>query len=111
MYIENGALNTMLKNLASKFKSLAVLVDCYTPFAVKMTKIKNPVNDVGVKNVYGIENPSVLESEEVEFLLEREITPLYLINELTGLEKFVFKNLYAGKISKKLYKLYEYKKD
>lgn len=111
MYIENSALKRLLKNLASKFKSLAVLVDCYTPFAVKMTKIKNPVNDVGVKNVYGIENPSVLESEEVEFLLEREITPLYLINELTGLEKFVFKNLYAGKTSKKLYKLYEYKKD
>jgi hypothetical protein len=39
------------------------------------------------------------------------MTPKRYINELKGVEKFIFKKLYAGKLSKKLYKLYEYKKE
>ena len=33
------------------------------------------------------------------------------LSELSGLEKFIFSRLYAGNFSKKLYRLYEYKKD
>jgi hypothetical protein len=74
-----------------------------------MSKIKNPVNDVGVRDVFGIANPQVLENGTgLTFLQEHQITPKQLIDQLKGLEKFVFKNLYAGKTSKKLYKLYEY---
>jgi predicted PP-loop superfamily ATPase len=32
------------------------------------------------------------------------------IEELNGLEKIIFRKLYAGNLSKKLYKLYEFKK-
>jgi hypothetical protein len=38
------------------------------------------------------------------------MTPVYLIEELTGMEKKIFKRLYAGRFSKRLYKLYEYRK-
>ena len=109
MYIENKNLQTTLAKLSEKFSNLSVLVDCYTPFAVKMSKLKNPIKEVGIKQVFGIKHPSVLEKDTgLTFVKEHSITPTYLIDELKGFEKFIFKTLYAGKISKKLYKLYEY---
>ena len=38
------------------------------------------------------------------------MTPQKYIDEWKGCEKFVFAKLYAGGFSKKLYRLYEYKK-
>ncbi len=109
MYLTNCELQRTLKKLAEKFENLSVLIDCYTPFAVKMSKIKNPIKEVGVSKVYGIENTQLLEENTgLKFIKEHSLTPDYLIDELKSVEKFIFKHLYAGKISKKLYKLYEY---
>ena len=41
---------------------------------------------------------------------EQEMTPKKFINELKGFEKFIFSKVYAGGLSKKLYRLFEYKK-
>lgn len=110
MYLTNQELQQMFSKLSAHFSRLLVLVDCYTPFAAKMSKIKNPIKDVGVSEVYGVANPGVLETNTgLTFVKEYNMTPKHLVNELKGLEKFIFKLLYAGKISKKLYKLYEYK--
>ena len=111
MYLTNKELQDIFSKLSKRFSRLSVLVDCYTPFAAKMSKIKNPVNDVGVYSVYGVENPKVLERDTgLKFLQERELTPQYFIDELKGFEKFIFQSLYAGKTAKKLYKLYEYER-
>jgi O-methyltransferase involved in polyketide biosynthesis len=109
MYLKNEELQTLLARLNERFENLSVLVDCYTPFAAKMSKIKNPINDVGVYEVYGIENAVILQKGTgLSFVKEKELTPQYLINELQGFEKNIFKTIYAGRMSKKLYKLYEY---
>ena len=111
MYLTNEQLQQLLAKLCNHFEKLSLLVDCYTPFAAKMSKIKNPVKDVGVNKVYGVKNAQVLEcGTELTFVAEHNITPSHLIDHLKGGEKFVFKTLYAGKTSKKLYKLYEYTK-
>jgi hypothetical protein len=44
------------------------------------------------------------------FIAKREMTPQHLIDELTGLEKGIFKTMYAGSIADKTYRLYEYVK-
>ena len=86
------------------------MMDCYTVFAAKASKYKNPINDVGVTVVYGINDPKVLEDGTgVSLVKEHEMTPDNLIAKLKGLEKFVFKRLYGGGISKKMYRLYEYR--
>lgn len=109
MYLSNEELQQLLATLNRKFEHLFVLVDCYTPLAAKMSKMRNPINDVGVSTVFGVENPQILEkSTGLYFVKEHEITPQYLINDLQGFEKFIFKFLYAGNLAKKLYKLYEY---
>lgn len=109
MYLSNEELQNVMDALGKKFAHLFVLMDCYTPFAIKMSKIKNPIKDVGVSKVYGIAHPKIVEENTgLSFVREYEITPKYLIDELHGFESFIFKTIYAGRISKKLYKLYEY---
>jgi hypothetical protein len=84
-------------------------MDTYTLFAAKMSKFKNPINDVGVTTVYGLDDPRILEENTgAAFIKEHEMTPDILINELKGSEKAVFRKLFAGKFSKKLYRLYEF---
>ena len=77
--------------------------------AAKASQYKNPVNDVGVTQVYGLDDPTILCSEDLSFVKEHEMTPQALINELQGMERQVFRSLYAGAVAKKMYRLYEYR--
>ena len=58
---------------------------------------------------WGMNNPSefTMLNENLEFIKE------YLIrhkeNNLKGITKFIFENLYCGKISESLYKIYEFR--
>ena len=86
-----------------------VLMDVYSNFAAKMSKYKNPVNDVGVSVVYGLDNPLLVANEQLEFVSEIDMTPTSLIEEINGFDKVIFKKLYAGKFANSLYHLYNYK--
>jgi len=110
MYLTNSQLKELFSNLSSHFESFNVLMDCYTLLAAKMSKFKNPINDVGVRDVFGLDDPKLLAINSVSFLKEHIMIPLTYIEELHGIEKYIFKKIYAGNFSKKLYKLYEFKK-
>lgn len=110
MYLTREEIKNMFTLLSAKFKCISILVDCYTEFAAKMSKYKNPINDVGVTQVYGIDDPKLLEEGKIIFAKEHNMTPEIFIDKLNGTEKVIFKKLYAGKMSKKLYRLFEYKK-
>ena len=85
-------------------------MDFYTNMAAKLTKYKNPINEVGVTEVYGMDDPFVLQKDGFTFIKEHSMTPEKYINELKGIEKFIFKNMFAGSFSKRLYRLFEYQK-
>ena len=108
MYLTLEELKKLLASLENHFEDLSILMDCYTTFAAKASKYKNPINDVGVTEVYGLDNPKILEAAGVQFVKEHEMTPERMINELKGFEKAIFEKLYAGSVSKKMYRLYEY---
>lgn len=110
MYLTSEQLNKLTKNLCDHFENISFLMDCYTVFAAKMSKYKNPINDVGVTQVYGIDNPESLQHGQFIYVAEHEMTPKKYIDELHGAEKFIFEKLYAGGLSKKLYRLFEYGK-
>ena len=56
------------------FEKVNLLMDCYTTFAAKASKYKNPINEVGVTNVYGIDNPMVLTDQTgLVFVKQHEI--------------------------------------
>ena len=110
MYLPQQELNALLDKLCGHFEYIDLLMDCYTELAAKVSKHKNPINDVGVMVVYGIDEPEVLENRNLRFVKEYEITPMTMIGELNGIEKVIFRRLYAGSFSKKLYRMYEFQK-
>ena len=48
MYLTAEELQNLLAALAAHFGKIALLMDCYTPLAAKLSRWKNPVHDVGV---------------------------------------------------------------
>ena len=111
MYLTNTQLTGLLSALEQKYKCLSVLMDCYTPFAAKMSKIKNPINTMGKINVYGVASPEkIVQGTQVRFAAEHKLTPDHLVRQLQGNERRLFKALYAGRTASKLYKLYEYQR-
>ena len=109
MYLPETQLKALLGKLCSRFEEVSLLVDCYTTFAAKASKVKNPINDVGVTQVYGLDDPKILQTEALRFVAEREMTPAELIAKLPKAEQWIFRKLYAGSIAKKMYRLYEYR--
>lgn len=111
MYLTVQEMRNLANSLCAHFESVVLVVDSYSSFAAKMSKRRNPINDVGVTEVYGIDDPSAYQSNEFTFVKEHEMIPQKYIDEIKGFERLVFSKLYAGSFSKKLYRLFEYKKN
>ena len=97
-----------IDTLNKKFGDVHLLFDAYSKFGVKSSKIKNPVNQMNAVVKYGIDNPE-------EFLLlnkKLEYVATHLIkkddNNLPVFTKVIFNNLYCGRISQSIYKIYEF---
>ena len=110
MYLSKEELKLLTQRLAAHFKTLNFMMDCYSVKAARLSKVKNPINDVGVYDVYGYDNPYLFENDTLKFEGEQDMTPHYLIEQLQGLEMKIFKLLYAGDFSKDLYRVFEYEK-
>ena len=110
MYLTLDEMRALITAICLHFDEVSLLVDCYTSFAAKMSKYKNPVNDMGVTKVYGLDDPTALQVGGLSCVREKEMTPKQYVDELRGTEKKIFGKLYAGSFSKKLYRLYEYEK-
>ena len=111
MYLSPEEMRRLADNLCGHFECITLLVDAYTTFAAKMSKRRNPIHDVGVTEVYGIDEPRAYQSSTLTFVEEHAMTPQKYIDELKGFERVVFAKLYAGGVSKKLYRLFEYGRD
>lgn len=112
MYLTRPELCSLLGRLTAHLGKTVIFMDCYTEFAAKATKYKNPINDVGVTQVYGVDEGKELEDGTgLRCVRELDMTPQRLIEELPKREQRFFRTLFAGKIAKKLYRMYEYKKD
>ena len=106
MYLTPEELNALLENLKGHFGELHLLMDCYSTFAAKASKFKNPINEVGVYRVYGLDDPERISC--LSFRKEWDMTPETLIAQLPQGDRRLFRKLYAGGFARKLYRLYEY---
>ena len=110
MYLTAEEMRGLTESLCARFGALSLITDAYTTLAARMSRRANPVNTVGVTEVYGIDSPSEYASGALAFLKEHTMIPQKYVDELSGVEGFIFGRLYAGGFSKKLYRLYEYEK-
>lgn len=110
MYLTPTELVSLYTNISKNFNNIYLLMDVYSEFAAKASKHKNPINDVGVHQVYGINDPMILKKAGFTYLKEHDMTPTHYINQLSKMERKVFSSLYSGKFARNLYHLYEYEK-
>ena len=76
MYLRTEELEHVLFNLQKHFARVHILLDCYTAFAARTSKYRNPINDVGVTQVYGLDYPEALEENTgLQFVAEHSMTP------------------------------------
>lgn len=108
MYIPTEKIRSLFAALKEKYGNLNILMDVYTVRGAKMSKYKNPINDVGVTEVYGVGEPDAPTSDGVEFLAEHTMTPDSLVYELQGFERKFFRTFFAGGIAHGMYRLFEY---
>ena len=108
MYLPNEKINELFCTLQKKYTKLHILMDVYTQWGAKASKYKNPVNDVGVTTLWGIDDiESVLENTNMKCKKEHSFTPIYLIQELKPFERVFFRMMFSEKLYKKIYRLYE----
>lgn len=108
MYLTKDQLRGFLGALHARYGKLHILMDVYTEFGARASRYKNPVNDVGVTRLYGIDNmESVTGSLGIRVVKEHSFTPPALVNELPPAERLFFKMLFTGRIYGKIYRLYE----
>lgn len=86
MYFKREELLELLSRLAERFGTVSLLMDCYTVFAAKASKYKNPANEVGVTQLYGVDDPRELETE-LAVLGEHDLTPPEMISKLSGFDR------------------------
>jgi O-methyltransferase involved in polyketide biosynthesis len=110
MYLTNSQVRGLLEALDNKYREIHILMDVYTEFGVKASKLKNPVNDVGVTELYGIDDiESLINGLRISFVKEHSFTPAALVKELTSAERLFFRLLFTGRLYRKIYRMYELK--
>ena len=108
MYLSKDGVEHLFEALSEKFPKAEIIMDVYTNLAVKATRYKNPIKDVGALASFGVDDPGIFEKGRIGFSGEICMTPEEMINELSGFEKAFFKKMFAGSFAKKLYKIYTY---
>ena len=108
MYLTNEELHGLLATLRTMYDDLHILVDIYTQFGAKASKYKNPINEVGVTKVYGIDDMEGLIADlDIRLKAEHSFTPERLVNELRGSERLFFRLMFTGRTYGKIYRLFE----
>lgn len=109
MYLTEAEIKELISMIDVKFRNVYLLFDAYTTKAVKASKYKNPVNQMNAKIKYGFDNylDFLKLNGNLEYVSSHVIRKKD--NKLKGLTKMIFNNLYCGKISERLYKIYEFK--
>lgn len=109
MYLSRTEIIELISKIDNKFKNVHFIFDAYTNKAVRASKYKNPVNQMNAKIKYGIDNYK----EFLKINNRLEFVNSYVIrkndNKLEGITKIIFNKLYCGKLSERLYMIYEFK--
>lgn len=111
MYLRNEELNAFVRALDKKYPQVHMLLDVYTVFGAKASKYKNPINDVGVTTVWGLDDINVaIASTKFKCDAEHSLTPENLVKQLPAFDRGFFKFLFTGCFYRKIYRLYEISK-
>lgn len=108
MYLLEDEIQQLLKGINQKLGNATILFDAYSKQTVKSSKIKNPVNQMNASVKWGMNTLEDFNKLNPNLKFSRKYFIKYKKSNLKGMTKFIFENLYCGKISESLYKIYEF---
>ena len=109
MYLTNDEVRDLFRALETRYRNVRILADFYTEFGAKASRFKNPVNEVGVTQLYGIDDPAkILQGLRFHVQKEYSFTPPRLIDELTPAERIIFRLLFTGGMYRRIYRLFSF---
>ena len=106
MYLSENDMRNLIENFRKHFKKTTFIFDAYSPFAAKMSKYKNPINNVDAKIDFAMDKPELLETDKVKCILNSDIIQAKYVNTLKGIDKIRFK--FMGGAGKNLYRIFGY---
>lgn len=109
MYLSEEEIKQILNGINSRFPNATIVFDAYSRQAVKSSKLKNPVNQMNASVKWGMNNPSEFKRLNEHLAFVHEYLIKHKEDNLKGMTKFIFENLYCGKIAESLYKIYEFR--
>lgn len=108
MYLSAQALRRLMQILSGKYAQIHVLMDVYTQLAARLSRHRNPVNDLGVTMLYGVDDmQGLVQGTRMHVVCEHAMAPKPLVDSLPGIERWVFKMLFPQNLYRKFYRLYE----
>lgn len=108
MYLEECELKSLIDGLYSKFGDVTIVFDAYSKKTVKASKYKNPVNKMSVTIKWGMNDIDDFLKLHNKLVFIDDYLIRYKEDNLKCVTKFVFENLYCGKIAESYYKIYKY---
>ena len=109
MYLTNDEVRDLFRALETRYRNVRILADFYTEFGAKASRFKNPVNEVGVTQLYGLDDPAkILQGLRLHVQKEYSFTPARLIDELTPVERIIFRQLFTGGMYRRIYRLFSF---
>ena len=106
MYLSENDIKNLIECFRKKFRKTTFVFDAYSPFAAKMSKYKNPINNVNAKIDFAMDEPEILETDNVKCIMNNDIIQHKYVSKIKGLDKLSFKFMCSA--GKNMYRIFGY---
>jgi O-methyltransferase involved in polyketide biosynthesis len=106
MYLSFADMQSLMQEISRKFGFCDFLFDAYTTFGAKCSKLKNPVNKVGAKIDFAMDDPRILETPQIVFSSEWDMVNQKIVAILPKSDQRKFAVM--GRLYKKFYRMFHY---
>ncbi len=106
MYLTENDMKNLIENFGRKFSKTTFIFDAYSPFAAKMSKYKNPINNIDAKIDFAMDNPEILETDNAKCVLNNDIILKKYVDKLKGVDRIRF--TFMGGAGKNMYRIFGY---
>ncbi len=110
MYLSEQEISELVLALSRRFPGAEMVFDAYSVSAVRLSQRKNPVNAMGARIRWGLDDPRLFEqiASSIRHLSTAYFPDYPGVNDLTGMTRVLFKLLYGNRWANHLYRIYRF---
>jgi O-methyltransferase involved in polyketide biosynthesis len=107
-YLKDEEIRELFLAFKKKFQQATFIFDAYSELSVKLSQRHNPVNKLGAKIRWGLDDPRKIEAiaEGIKHVDTKYFTGRYITGKLKGFTRVWFKAIYSNPFVNNLYRIY-----